>query len=55
MAIGVAIGYEDLEKRIKKQMELITKEYNIICTDKAGDEIPFDNIIKEIFKKRRKY
>lgn len=55
IAIGVAIGYEELEKRIKSRIKIITGKYNIMCTDKDGNEVPFDIVIKEIFKKGWNY
>lgn len=56
LSCGIAIGYEELERRVRnknknKIRELFQKKH-IKCIDENGNEIPCENIVNFIFDKK---
>lgn len=45
IACGTAIGYEELEKKIKSRIKDFYQNKNIKCIDKNGSEVPCESIL----------
>jgi hypothetical protein len=46
LAIGVAAGYDDIKRQVKKRMKKLYDRNKIRITDENGNEIPYNMIIK---------
>jgi len=52
IACGCAIGYEELEKKIKSRIQDLYREKNIKCIDENGNELPCESLSAFLFPKR---
>ena len=52
LSCGIAIGYEELEKKVRLKMRNVYREKNIKCYDEDGNEITYTNMIALLFPKK---
>ena len=51
LSCGVALGYDEIQKKIKKRMKnLYEKNFRIV--DEQGNEVPYQKIIKLLLPKK---
>lgn len=51
LSCGAALGYDEIQKKIKKRMKnLYVKNFRII--DEQGNEVPYQKIIKLLIPKK---
>lgn len=55
LACGSAIGYEELEKKLKLRLKKIKQRYRIQCTDEDGNDIPIEDILKKLISGKEKW
>lgn len=51
IASGVAIGHEEIEKKLKSRFKNLYTNKGIKCIDKNGNEISYERLIKILFKR----